>query len=155
MTGSPSGGRVPLAAHTERLTPMPALELFCTVTASMAPRMIGHAPAGTRIDFPFEGVATGPHWEGERAVKGIDYVTVRGDGNMDLEIRGTIGEKRESVGYRANGVSIVHEDKTASPQELITFQTGNEDLAWLNSAIGVGLGHGGTDLDLDIYIVRS
>lgn len=133
---------------------MPSLEEFCTIAATMSPRMIGHAPAGTRIDFPFEGTATGPHWEGARRVVGVDYVTVRGDGNMDLAIRGTIGEKRETVGYQATGVSIAHEDRTASPQELITFQTGNEDLAWLNSVVGVGLGHGGTELELTIYIVR-
>lgn len=134
---------------------MASLEEFCNVKASMAPRMIGHTPAGTRIDFPFEGTATSPHWEGERPVRGIDYVMVRGDGNMDLEIHGTIGEKRESVSYRASGVSIAHEDRTASPQELITFQTGNEDLSWLNSVIGVGLGKGGESLELTIYIVRS
>lgn len=133
---------------------MASLEEFCTIVASMAPRMIGKTPAGTRIDFPFEGVATSPHWEGERPVRGIDYVTVRSDGNMDLDIHGTIGEKRETVSYRAAGVSIAHEDRTASPQELITFQTGDEDLAWLNSAIGVGLGHGGENLDLTVYIVR-
>lgn len=133
---------------------MPSLEEFCTVKASMTPRMVGHTPAGTRIDFAFEGTATGPHWEGERPVRGVDYVTVRGDGNMDLDIHATIGEKRETVSYRATGVSVAHEDRTASPQELITFQTGSENLAWLNSAVGVGLGTGGAQLDLTIYIVR-
>lgn len=120
----------------------------------MTPRMLGHMPAGTRIDFAFEGTATGPHWEGERPVRGVDYVTVRGDGNMDLEIRATIGEKRETVAYRAIGVSIVHEDNTASPQELMTFQTGNEDLAWLNEAVGVALGTGGQTITLTVYIIR-
>lgn len=133
---------------------MASLEEFCTVKAAMTPRMIGHAPAGTRIDFPFEGTATSRHWEGERPVMGIDYVTVRGDGNMDLDIHATIGEKRETISYQATGVSIAHEDRTASPQELITFQTGNEDLGWLNSVIGVGLGTGGEALDLTIYVVR-
>lgn len=133
---------------------MPDLEEFCTIKASMAPRMVGRTPAGTRIDFPFEGTATSSHWEGERPVSGVDYVTVRTDGNMDLDIRGTIGEKKESVGYQAIGVSIAHEDRTASPQELITFQTGNEELAWLNSVVGVGLGHGAADLELTIYVVR-
>lgn len=120
----------------------------------MAPRMIGRSPAGTRIDFPFEGTATSPHWEGERPVTGVDYLTVRTDGNMDLDIRGTIGDKKETVGYRASGVSIAHEDRTASPQELITFQTGNEELAWLNSAVAVGLGRAGEDLELTIYVVK-
>ena len=134
---------------------MPSLEEFCTIKAAMSPRMIGRVPAGTRIDFPFEGSATSPHWDGERPVSGVDYVTVRSDGNMDLDIHGTIGLKRETVSYQATGVSIAHDDNTASPQELITFQTGNDDLAWLNQAVGVGLGHGGESLELTIYVVRS
>lgn len=134
---------------------MPSLEEFCTIEATMSPRMIGHVPAGTRIDFPFEGAARSPHWDGERPVAGIDYVTVRSDGNMDLDIHGTIGTKRETVSYTATGVSIAHEDNTASPQELITFQTGNDDLAWLNDVVGVGLGHGGGELELTIYVVRA
>lgn len=112
-------------------------------------------PLGTRIDFPFEGVATSEHWEGERQVLGVDYVTVRSDGNMDLEIRGTIGTKRDTVSYRAIGVSLGISKNEARPQELITFATGNEDLAWLNDVVAVGLGRGeGLDLSLAIYIVR-
>jgi hypothetical protein len=134
---------------------MPSLEEFCTVKATMAPRMLGKMPGGTRIDFPFEGTATGPYWEGERPVRGVDYVTVRGDGHMDLEIRATIGEKRETVAYRAIGVSVVKSPTEAMPQELITFQTGNEDLAWLNTRVGVALGGGeGGVISLAIYLVE-
>lgn len=135
---------------------MPSLEAFCEIAATMSPRMLGKMPAGTRIDFPFEGTARSAHWEGERPVKGVDYVTVRSDGHMDLDIRATIGEKRETVAYRATGVSVALSPTEASPQELITFQTGNEDLAWLNTAVGVGLGGGeGGTISLTIYIVRS
>jgi hypothetical protein len=135
---------------------MPSLEEFCVVKATLAPKMLGNMPGGTRIDFPFEGTATSRHWEGERPVRGVDYVTVRGDGNMDLEIRGTIGEKRETVAYRAIGVSIVDSPTRARPHELITFQTGNEGLAFLNTAIGVGLGTGeGGELGLTIYLVSA
>ncbi len=134
---------------------MPSLEHFCTIAADMKPRMLGRMPSGVRIDFPFEGTATSPHWEGERPVHGIDYVTVRGDGHMDLEIRGSIGAKRETVAYRATGVSLVISETEAQPQELITFQTGNEDLGWLNTVVGVGLGGGESGaLALDIYIIR-
>jgi hypothetical protein len=134
---------------------MPELELFCTVKATMTPRLLGNMPGGTRIDFPFHGTATGPHWEGERPVSGTDYVTVRSDGNMDLDIRATIGEKRETIAYQGQGVSIVKSPTEAMPQELITFQTGNEDFAWLNNVVGVGLGGGEEgDLVVNIYIVR-
>jgi hypothetical protein len=135
---------------------MPNLEEFCQIKASMAPRMLGKMPQGTRIDFPFEGTATSAHWEGERTVKGVDYVTVRLDGHMDLDIRATIGEKRETVAYRGAGVSIVKSPTEALPQELLTFQTGNEDLSWLNTAVGVGLGSGeGGAIGITIYIVRA
>jgi hypothetical protein len=135
---------------------MPTLEEFCQITATMSARMLGKMPQGTRIDFPFEGTATSSHWEGERPVKGVDYVTVRGDGHMDLEIRATIGDKRETVAYRGTGVSIVKSPTEAKPQELITFQTGNEDLAWLNTAVGIGWGGGeaGT-IAVTVYVVRE
>ena len=134
---------------------MPTLEEFCTIKASMTPRMLGNMPGGTRIDFPFEGTATSPHWDGERPVRGIDYVTVRGDGNMALDIRATIGEKRETIAYRGSGVSIVKSPTEAVPQELLTFETGNEDLAWLNSVVGVGMGGGEEGgLVVRLYVVR-
>ena len=134
---------------------MPELEEFCQIKATMAPRLLGKMPQGARIDFPFEGVATSPHWDGERPVRGIDYVTVRSDGHMDLEIRATIGEKRETVAYRGSGVSIAKSPTEALPQELITFQTGNESLAWLNTVVGVGLGEGeGEEISITIYVIR-
>jgi hypothetical protein len=108
-----------------------------------------------RIDFPFNGSATGPHWEGERAVSGIDYVTVRSDGNMELDIHGVIGEKREKVAYEAIGVSIANPDGSADPRELIRFHTGNDDLAWLNNEVGVAFGHGAAGkITLDIYLIK-
>lgn len=134
---------------------MPTLEKFCTVEADLNMKVIGQTPAGMRIDFPFQGTATSDHWDGERPVNGVDYVTVRSDGNMSLDIHAAIGEKRETVSYTATGVSIANEDKSASPKELIVFSTGNEDLAWLNNEVGVAFGNGaGGKITLDIYLVR-
>ena len=131
---------------------MPSLEKFCTVEADLGMNVIGKAPAGMRIDFPFSGTATSEHWDGERPVNGVDYVTVRGDGNMDLDIHATIGEKREAVSYKAVGVSIAHEDQSADPKELIVFQTGNDDLAWLNNEVAVAVGPGAPgQITQDIY----
>lgn len=134
---------------------MPSLEKFCTVEGDLGMNVIGKSPAGVRIDFPFEGTATSEHWDGERPVNGVDYVTVRADGNMDLDIHATIGEKKEAVSYKAIGVSIANEDQSADPKELIVFQTGNEELAWLNNEVAVAFGHGaGGKITLDIYLVR-
>lgn len=134
---------------------MPSLELFCTIEAEMGRRIVGDTPAGMRIDFPFEGTATSEHWEGLRPVSGVDFVTLRSDGNMDLDIHATVGEKRETVGYRGTGVSIVSPDGSAEPHELLTFQTGNEDLAWLNKEIGVAFGRGEAGkLTVEVYVAR-
>lgn len=134
---------------------MPSLEKFCSIEADLGMEVIGGGPVGMRIDFPFTGVATSEHWDGERPVKGVDYTTVRGDGNMALDIRAVIGEKREAVSYRAGGVSISNPDRSADPKELVTFHTGNEDLAWLNTEIGVAFGHGEeAKLSLDVYLVK-
>ena len=119
---------------------MPSLEHFCTISATLDMKVIGAVPAGMRIDFPFSGTATGPHWEGELPVDGIDYVTVRSDRNMDLDVHATIGEGSEAISYKAGGVSIGIDRTTAEPNELITFQTANEDFAYLNTEIAVGLG---------------
>jgi len=135
---------------------VPSLEEFCRIEADLGMNVIGNTPAGMRIDFPFKGTATSPHWDGERPVRGMDYVVVRADGNMDLDIHAVIGEKREAVAYSGRGISIAHEDRSASPKELLTFQTGNEDLAWLNDEIGVAFGHGaGGRLTVEVYLVRS
>ena len=135
---------------------MPSLEHFCTVKADLGMNVVGKGPGGMRIDFPFNGVATGPHWEGERAVDGVDYVTVRSDGNMQLDIRATIGTKRDSVSYTGTGVSIANPDQSADPRELLVFSTGSEELSWLNNEIGVALGHGsGGKLELEIYLVKD
>jgi hypothetical protein len=134
---------------------MPSLDKFCSIEADLGMNVIGKTPAGMRIDFPFEGTATSDHWDGERPVKGVDYVTVRSDGNMILDVHVTIGEKREQVSYTATGVSIANEDQSADPRELVVFSTGNEDLAWLNNEIGVAFGHGaGGKISLEIYLVR-
>ncbi len=134
---------------------MASLEEFCSITATLQFERVGKTPGGLRVDMPFAGTATSPHWEGELPVKGIDYVTFRGDGNMDLSIRGRIGEGKGVVSYRAMGVSIAVDQTTAEPQELLLFETANDDLAFLNSSIGVALGRGeGDQLALTVYLVR-
>jgi hypothetical protein len=134
---------------------MPSLEKFCSIDASLERRILGQTPLGMRIDFPFEGVATGPHWDGERPVSGVDYSTVRSDGNLDLRIHAVIGEKRETVAYTGTGVSILNPDQSADPKELILFQAGNEDLAWLNNEIGVAFGHGEAGrITLEVFLIK-
>ncbi len=134
---------------------MPSMEHFCSFEGDLGMQVIGRAPGGMRIDFPFEGTATSSHWEGERPLKGVDYATVREDGNMSLDIRAVIGEKKDSVSYQGSGVSIANPDRSADPKELVTFETANEELAWLNNEVAVVFGHGEAGrLSLEFYLVK-
>lgn len=135
---------------------MPGLKPFCELKLTLEMETVGKTPAGLRIDFPFHGTATSDHWEGERSVKGTDYVTFRSDGNMNLDLHGRIGGGESVVAYRGIGLSVVPERNVAHPRELLVFETADEDLSFLNTSIGVALGRGeGMDLELTIYLIDT
>jgi hypothetical protein len=132
---------------------MPELHELCTLRVTLRYEPVGPTPAGKRLDVPFDGTATGPHWEGERPVKGIDYVTFRSDGTMSVDIRGRIGSGREVVAYRADGVAAYDADRNvATPKEVVRFETATPALAWLNQTVGVALGQGeGDQMEMHVY----
>ena len=76
---------------------------------------------------------------------------------MTLDIHGVIGEARQKVAYSGGGVSLAGEERgVAFPRELITFETADESLAFLNTSIAVGLGKGAEGaLKLDVYLVSD
>lgn len=123
---------------------------------SLSFETIGKAPAGLRIDMPYQGVARSSHWEGERSVRGIDYVGFRPDGHMQLHLHGRIGNGKEAVAYHGTGLSLVPERGRADPFELLQFETASEELDFLNTSVGVGLGRGeGDRLQLTVYLVQA
>lgn len=136
---------------------MAALEEFCRITATAEYRPVGKTPSGFRVDTAFTGVATSTHWEGERPVSGVDYAVVRGDGHSNLEIRGRIGDGKDSVWYRAGGIAAPGEARGQMlPHEWMLFETADEGLSFLNGALGVAVGIlDGPRLELNVFLVRS
>lgn len=129
---------------------MPTMTEFCQIDVTLRFTPIGRTGTGVRVDVPFDGVATSSHWDGDRPVTGTDYVTIGADGVQQLEIRGRIGTGRDVVAYRALGRGT---DQTG-PQEVFVFETANEALSFLNSTIGVALGHlDGDRLRLTVSLV--
>jgi len=121
---------------------MPTMTEFCQIEAKLKFTPIGGTATGFRVDVPFEGTATSSHWEGERQVVGVDIVRVGSDGVQALEIRAyqAIGRGSDATG----------------PQELIVFETANEDLAFLNSAVAVALGGiVGNRLSLTVSLISA
>ncbi|MGK0425368.1 MAG: hypothetical protein ACJAQ9_000228 [Ilumatobacter sp.] len=125
---------------------------FCQIEAKLKFTPIGGTASGFRVDVPFEGTATSSHWEGERQVVGVDIVRVGSDGVQALEIRARIGEGADAVAYQAIGRG----SDATGPQELIVFETANEDLAFLNSAVAVALGGiVGNRLSLTVSLISA
>ncbi|MDG2439112.1 MAG: hypothetical protein P8M10_07330 [Ilumatobacter sp.] len=131
---------------------MATLTEFCKIEAKLRFTPVGATGAGFRVDVPFEGTATSSHWEGARKVAGTDVVRIGSDGVQQLEIRARIGEGDDMVAYQAIGRGT---DATG-PQELLVFETANEELAFLNSAIAVALGGmDGNKLSLTVSLVSA
>ncbi len=131
---------------------MPKLTEFAKISATLNFTPIGNVSAGFRLDVPFEGSTTSEHWEGERPVAGLDRVTVGADGIQSLQITARIGTGKQTVAYSAIGRGTAE----GGPRELMTFETGDPDLAWLNNAVGVALGTIEKDqLSLTVYIIED
>ena len=129
----------------------PQLTPFATLTVTLSFTPIGKVDAGFRLDVPFEGTAPSSHWEGERPVSGVDHVTVADSGIQSLDIRGRIGTGKEVVAYRAIG-----RGSDAGPREVFTFETASEELAFLNGAVGVGVGSiDGDQLTLEVSLLDA
>ncbi|MEL6892613.1 MAG: hypothetical protein AAFP84_13515 [Actinomycetota bacterium] len=107
-----------------------------TLTATLHFKPIGKLATGMKIDIPFDGVATSDRWEGEWAVEGVDDVTIGADGVQQLDIRGRISNGERTIKYAAIGRGT----NDGGPQELLTFETADEELADLNSTIAVAFG---------------
>jgi hypothetical protein len=89
-------------------------------------------PQGARIDVAFEGRAVG-RLAGR--VRGIDYLRLRADGRIDLDIRAII---ETDDGYRialsADGVGVPRAaEPVADLSENISLSTVAEDHAWVNT----------------------
>ncbi len=135
---------------------MSTLKEFCKISGQMEFKMVGKTPDGLRIDVPFTGVATSDHWDGELAVTGTDHVRIRKDGHAVLDIRARIGDGRDVIWYSATGISRPGDRQgLLYPQELIVFETGSEEFAYLNGSVAVATGTAdGGSLELTVYLVE-
>jgi hypothetical protein len=89
-------------------------------------------PQGARFDVAFEGNATG-RLSGR--VRGVDYLCMRADGRIDLDIRGTI-ETGDGfrIGLSADGAAVMRQgEPIADLCENVTLITAAPGYAWVNT----------------------
>jgi hypothetical protein len=96
-------------------------------------------PQGIRVDVAFAGPAVGRL---AGTVRGVDYLRMRADGRVDLDIRATI---ETATGHRialaADGVAMPRAtEPVADLLENVTLSTAVEEYAWVNTRQVWGVG---------------
>jgi hypothetical protein len=96
-------------------------------------------PGGLRVDVAFEGPMTGRL---SGSVVGVDYITIRADGRVDLDIKAQITtDDGEKIAFAASGVGIAQPGlPTALLRENVTLTTASERYAWVNPLQIWGIG---------------
>jgi len=96
-------------------------------------------PQGARIDVAFEGRATG-RLAGR--VTGVDYLTVRADGRIDLDIRAVIAtDDGQRIALSADGVGVPRAaEPVADLCENVRLTTAAENYAWVQTRQIWGIG---------------
>jgi len=89
-------------------------------------------PQGVRIDVAFEGRAVG-RLAGR--VRGIDYLRMRADGRIDLDIRAILEtDDGRRIALSADGVGVPRAaEPVADLSENVSLSTAAEDFAWVNT----------------------
>ena len=102
-----------------------SLEAILTGTATIPPQ-------GARIDVAFEGRANG-RLAGH--VRGVDYLRLRADGRIDLDIRATIETADgRRIALSADGVGVRRAtEPVADLCENVRLSTAADDYAWVNT----------------------
>lgn len=89
-------------------------------------------PQGARIDVAFEGHAKG-RLSGK--VRGVDYLRIRSDGRIDLDIRATIEtDDGRRIALSADGVAVPRAgEPIADLLENVSLCTAAADYTWVNT----------------------
>lgn len=134
-------------------TALPVEHLFSLHATLAQSIVIQDGPQGTRFIAPVNGgTFEGPKMRGTIAPQpGGDWVTVRADGTMKLDVR--------IVLQTDDGASILVQyygtgSREAGVRSAPIFETGDERYAWLNNVLAVGIGTPGQgEVHYDVYRV--
>jgi hypothetical protein len=96
-------------------------------------------PQGARIDVAFEGRASGRL---AGIVRGIDYLRLRADGRIDLDIHAIVEtDDGHRIALSADGVGVPRAaEPIADLRENVSLSTAAEGHAWVNTRQVWGVG---------------
>jgi hypothetical protein len=89
-------------------------------------------PPGARLDVAFEGQALGRL---AGSVRGVDYLRLRADGRMDLDIRATIEtHDGRRIALSADGVAVPRAtEPVVDLSENVRLTTAADEYGWVNT----------------------
>jgi hypothetical protein len=92
----------------------------------------GIPPPGARYDFALEGPIAGRRLRG--MINGVDYIYVRPDGRVQLDIHARITtEDGKKIAFHAGGAAhFTAGSSVADLRENVTLTTCEPDYAWVN-----------------------
>ncbi|MEM7273225.1 MAG: DUF3237 domain-containing protein [Actinomycetota bacterium] len=121
------------------------VEYLFTLNASVAQGrrgLIPGGPTGSRyIAEVTGGDFAGPRLSGTVALPAGDWVHLRDDRSMHLDVRVLlVTDDGESILMTYNGIGVPDEDGVNQIRTAPRFETGAEAYAWLNNVQAVGIG---------------
>ena len=100
---------------------------------------------GFRANVGVEGPVSGPEFTG--TAKGVDYVYVRADGRMQLDVKATITtDDGKNISFAADGIGIPQPDGTSKIVENATLFSSHPEYSHLNTIQIWGIGTVTTDM---------
>lgn len=135
--------------YTARLTG------FTEYGASFEAVVAGEAappPSGLRVDIRFEGEVRGKLGG---YIEGCDYLNLRADGRMELDIKATLTTPTgEKIAVTAGGIGIPQPGSTRSLlRENVKLTSAHPDYQWLNNLEIWAVGH--ADVRTGLVTVRG
>ena len=130
--------------------------LFNIALRTGAPQMLGKTPLGDRRVVPVTGGSfEGPRLRGTVEPGGSDWILLRPDGALKLDVRLTLKTEDGALvgmtyrGYRHGPAAVIerlNRGESVDPTEYYFrtahfFETSAPQYDWLNRIVAVGLGH--------------
>ncbi len=136
------------------------VEFLFTLTAQVAvprhARLVG-GPQGTRVAADVTGgTFAGPRLTGTVATPGGDWVTMRANGTLQLDVRLLlVTDDGASLLMQYKGIGTPNGDGSNAVRTAPLFETGDERYAWLNDvqAVGIGVSVKGS-VTYEVYALR-
>lgn len=130
------------ATGTEPRTSLPVEHLFTITAQTLPPTVIQGGPQGSRVIVGVTGgTFAGPKLKGTlQESGGGDYVTMRADGSLKLDVRLVLKtEDGAAILMTYHGVGV-QKDGALTLRTAPQFETGDARYTWLNNVQAVATG---------------